>query len=699
MDDLLSDFLTETAEHLAAVEDGLVRWERMPDDRATLDGVFRLVHTVKGSCGFLDLPRLEALAHAAETLLGRARDGALAVTPGLVSAALAAIDGIRVSVGVLAATGKEAAGDDAALIARLARAAAGEVEPAGEATAAGAEPAKGAQTIRVSVSLLEQLMATVSELVLSRNQLLQAARGDDRLAAPLQRFSQCVAELQDGVMRTRMQPISKAWAALPRLARTLAADLGKRFELETEGGDTELDRQLLELVKDPLAHLLRNAADHGIEPPAERIVSGKAAVGRVRLSARQEGGHIVVEMADDGRGLDLPALKARAVAGGQMSAEAAAVLTPAQAARLIFLPGLSTARAVTSVSGRGVGADVVKANVEKIGGSIEVVSSPGQGARFTLRLPLTLAIVPGLIVASGGERFVIPQASVAELVRIGDDGGRIERVHDAEVLRLRGSLLPLVRLDALLGLDEVPADERFVVVAQTGSVRFGLVVDDLFNTEEIVVKPVAPLLSGLGLYGGNAVLGDGGVIMILDIGGVAAAGIAGGLANVEQEVPVAADDDEAREAMLLVRAGGGAPKALPLAAVARIEQLDAASFEVSEGRVVAQYRGDVMPLLALDPDVDLKRAGRQPVLVLIDRDRPVGLAVDAVLDIVETVLDIRLTAGVPGRVGTAVIAGRVTEVVDVAHYLRASGFEHAQPRLGPAGLQAAIAAGLAREAA
>lgn len=680
MDELLVDFLTETAENIGVVDNEIVRWERNPNDRAVLDNIFRLVHTIKGTCGFLNLPRLEALAHAGETVLGRVRDGKLAVSAPVVTEVLASLDGIKAILRVLETTGREPEGDDATLIARLDRVAAGEASGADPAASNNPEgeaaSARAPQNIRVSVDLLEQLMTTVSELVLTRNQLLQIARraGEgDAYAVALQRLSQCVSELQDGVMRTRMQPISNAWGALPRMVRNLALELGKKIELDMIGGETELDRQLLELVKDPLAHMVRNAADHGIEDPKARVAAGKRETGRICLNAFQEGGHIVIELTDDGRGLDAERLKAKAVDAGLLRERDAAELSAAQAAKLIFHPGLTTAEAVTAVSGRGVGMDVVKANIEKIGGTIEVDSTPGQGARFMLRIPLTLAIIPALIVAAGGERFAVPQIAVRELVGAGSEGeNRIERVHDATVLRLRDRLLPVVSLAALLGLPESDAEERFVVVAQAGSFSFGIVVDDVFDTEEIVVKPVAPVLGGVPVYSGNAILGDGRVIMILDVNGIAALGVG----DVERdqrrtETEDSVEDDGAadRDSMLVFRAGSPHPKAVPLSLVARLEEVDVATIEWSEDRPVVQYRGDVMSILTVDGSGRLKPKGRQPMLVFNDGGRAVGLAVDEVVDIVEDVIDIRLSGDVGGRLGTAIIGRKVTEILDVGHYL------------------------------
>jgi two-component system chemotaxis sensor kinase CheA len=687
MDELLGDFLSETAENLAAVDADLLRWEKAPGDRALLDRIFRVVHTIKGTCGFIELPRMEALTHAAETALGRVREGRLAVSPSLVSAVLASLDAVRGMLAVLEATQKEADGDDAALIARLRAVADGEAVDVVEADEI-ETAAVGGQTVRVSVTLLDALMTTVSELVLTRNQMREIARADsglDRFGGPMQRLSQCVAELQDGVMRTRMQPIAGAWAGLPRLLRGLNRDLGKQIELETTGGETELDRQLLERVKDPLAHMLRNAADHGIEAPEARIAAGKPMTGRIRLSAAQEGGHAVVTMRDDGRGIDLVRLRARAVERG--IAEAAA-MSDAQAARLIFHAGLSTAEAVTQVSGRGVGMDVVKANIEAIGGTVEIETAAGAGTCFTLRIPLTLAIMPALLVGAGAQRIAVPQIAVRELVQVGDDSEhRIERVHDAAVLRLRGRMLPLVDLCALLDVETDAEGQGYVVVVESGSRSFGLTVGELFDTEEIVVKPLARMLAASGLWSGNAILGDGAAVLILDVNGLAQQTELALVEAVDEAPPEMAGD---RDTMLVFEAGSGAPKAVPLAVVARIENIEVVEIEWSEGRPVVQYRGGMMPLLTVEAGQELKAAGRQPVVVFCDNGRFVGLAVDRVADIVEDVIEISLSADVGGRLGSAIIAGRVTEIVDVGHYLTAGLKRVLHPGGAPEKAKAAV---------
>ena len=471
MDDLLADFLTETNEGLANLDAALLQLERNPTNGAVLSEIFRTVHTIKGTCGFLGLPRLEGVAHAAENVLGLWRDGTLPVTPGGITLILSAADRFKQIVAGLEATGSEPAGDDGPLKAALDAAASGEVpvtEPAAEAAAPlpvaetqaelGAASANAPQTIRVAVDVLEDLMVLVSELVLTRNQLMQLARAEENaaFAVPLQRLSQITSDLQDGVMKTRMQPIGNAWAKLPRLVRDLSHDLGKRIELEMRGAETELDRQVMELIKDPLTHMVRNSADHGLETPEQRRAAGKKETGRILLNAFHEGGHIVLQIGDDGRGLNTDRIKAKVVAQGLATEAELATMSEREIHRFIFRAGFSTAAEVTSVSGRGVGMDVVKTNIERIGGTVDLTSREHKGTTFSIKIPLTLAIAAALIVEAGGERFAIPQAGVLELVRVGSaDGPKVERIKDSAVLRLRGQLLPLVSLKRLLRLEPV----------------------------------------------------------------------------------------------------------------------------------------------------------------------------------------------------------------------------------------------------
>jgi two-component system, chemotaxis family, sensor kinase CheA len=690
-DDLLREFLSETTENLGLLDQQLVELERSPGDPGLLGGIFRVFHTIKGTCGFLGLPRLEHVAHAAENVLGRIRDGALAVTPDTVTLVLEALDCIKSIIVALATTQKEPPGDDAPLIARLDRLAAGAGDDAptvptplptpDSAPAETSERGPGAQAIRVAVDLLEDLMALVSELVLTRNQLLQTLRNqkDSAFAAPLQRLSQVTTELQEGVMKTRMQPIGGAWAKLPRLVRELARELDKKIDLRLVGAETELDRHVLEMVRDPLTHMVRNCADHGVEPPAQRIAAGKPDTGTISLNAYHAGGYIVVEIADDGAGLDLDHIRQKALAGGLATPAEIAAMSEHQIQQFIFRPGFSTAAKVTSVSGRGVGMDVVRTNIEKIGGTVELRSKAGGGSRFTLAIPLTLAIVSALIVECAGERFAFPQINVVELVRVAQRSGHaIEWLLDAPVLRLRERILPLVSLRALLGLGDArdPGPEILVIVTQVGSQRFGIMVDRVFDAEEIVVKPVAPLLRDIAIYSGNTILGDGRVIMILDPNGIAAAA---SLATNEAERPAPAPAPALEHAfaeqqtVILFRAGGSAPKAVPLAMVTRLEAIDRDRIERAGGALVVQYRGKLMPLLRLDEGQQIETAGQQPVLVFVEGQRSTGLVVDEIIDIVEDSYQVELSGDRPGIVGSAVISGMAADLIDVSHYLARSG--------------------------
>jgi two-component system chemotaxis sensor kinase CheA len=674
MDDLLSEFLTETSESLATLDVEIVRLEQEPDDPGLIDNIFRLVHTIKGTCGFLGLPRLEAVAHSSENVLGKFRDHTLVVTPDAVSLILASLDRIKDILAELEATEAEPDGDDQDLIVQLDAMAEGEqvaaptpveetpepvveepvaeenepqqaeaaeeldpnydpalgrtlkpgevsldelerifqetetepvekTSPTAPAPKAAAKTVKesGAgetsvanQSIRVSVDLLENLMTMVSELVLTRNQLLQMVRGhaDSEFKVPLQRLSHVTTELQEGVMKTRMQPIGNAWAKLPRIVRDLSVDLNKKIDLQMLGADTELDRQVLELIKDPLTHMVRNSGDHGLETPSERLAAGKPETGKIVLNAFHEGGHIIIEIKDDGKGLNTDRIREKILENGLATETELESMSDSKIHNFIFAAGFSTAAEVTSVSGRGVGMDVVRTNIEKIGGTVDVQSREGVGSTFTIKIPLTLAIVSALIVECCEERFAIPQLSVVELVRVsGDSEHKIETINETPVFRLRNRLLPLVYLGDALdlagteGKSLTDGSELFVVVTQVGNYSFGIVVDRVFDTEEIVVKPVAPLLRDIAMFSGNTILGDGSVIMILDPNGIAAATsstLHTDGETAEEEIKVAAGTDDS-SALLVFRAGGQEPKAVPLSLVARLEELEVDSFERSNG--------------------------------------------------------------------------------------------------------------------
>src|SRR6266436_4201683 len=758
MDDLLREFLTETNESLDTVDNQLVRFEQDPNNAKILDNIFRLVHTIKGTCGFLGLPRLEALAHAGETLMGKFRDG-MPVTAEAVTLILSSIDRIKEILGGLEATETEPEGTDQDLIVKLQElvergmqamaapvasapaASAPSVKPVEQGTlvpqilerelrpgevsldelerafreteteiapppapaprpapaqdAASPKEAKPAakkanpdpeaaegnsianQSIRVNVDTLEHLMTMVSELVLTRNQLLEISRRneDTEFKVPLQRLSNVTAELQEGVMKTRMQPIGNAWQKLPRIVRDLSGELNKQIELEMHGADTELDRQVLDLIKDPLTHMVRNSADHGLETPAERLAAGKGEQGTIRLSAYHEGGHIIIRIADNGRGLNTERIKAKAVQNGLVTEAELEKMSEAQIHKFIFAPGFSTAAAITSVSGRGVGMDVVRTNIDQIGGTIDIKSVAGEGSSVTIKIPLTLAIVSALIVEAGGDRFAIPQLSVVELVRArANSEHRIERIKDTAVLRLRNKLLPLMHLKKLLKIDDGSSSDPengFIVVTQVGSQTFGIVVDGVFHTEEIVVKPMSTKLRHIDMFSGNTILGDGAVIMIIDPNGIAKALGAAGSASHEiadENAAMRAIVAEQLTSLLVFRAGTNQPKAVPLALVTRLEEIAADNIELSNGRHMVQYRDQLMPLVQME-SVTIATSGAQPILVFADDGRSMGLVVAEIIDIVEEKLDIEVAGGEEGILGSAVIRGQATEVIDVGHFL------------------------------
>ncbi len=522
MDDLLSEFLDETAENLDVVDRELVRFEQDPSNQDVLDTIFRAIHTIKGTCGFIGLPRLEALAHAAETVLGKIRDGKLTVTPSSVTLILEAIDQIKVILTHLESEAVEPDGDDVNLITCLLGVADGHGEDVPESAQTETVKARSvkSQTVRVTTDALDDLMTMVSELVLTRNQLLQTMRDsqDTDSHSPLQRLSSITAELQDNVMKTRLQPISTAWQKLPRLVRDIAVELDKKIDLQMQGDETELDRQVLELIKDPLTHMVRNACDHGLETADQRRAAGKSEQGTLRLSASHEGGHIFIDIADDGQGLDMSRIKEKVLEKGLATASEIQAMSEEALTTFIFHPGFSTAEAVSNVSGRGVGMDVVRANIEMIGGSVSVRSVPGQGTTFTIKIPLTLSIHNALVIGVGDEKFALPQLYVKELVQVGGQSEHnIEHIHNSAVLRLRETLLPVLSLSETL---DVVTDEgietHYVIVAQIREQQFGLIVDQVFDTEEIVVKPLSRLLQKLSVYSGCTILGDGHVVLILD---------------------------------------------------------------------------------------------------------------------------------------------------------------------------------------
>jgi len=779
MDEIVKDFLIESNENLDRLDQELVKLESSPSSKELLASIFRTIHTIKGSCGFLGFARLEKLTHAGENLLSQLREGKLTLTAEITSGLLAMVDAVRRMLAVIQSTEQDGDDDYAELIAHLSTLQNQDaVQVSGEASSKGASPtaavatpptaesasplvgtepladpaklggvllergqiraedlaaalqqqelgrkrigeilvAQGTarpedvqaaqktlesrnpeaavETIRVGVNLLDRLMNLVGELVLARNQLLQfsSARQDTGFQAVSQRMNLIATELQEEVMKTRMQPIGNVWDKFPRTVRDLALSCGKDVRLEMEGQDTELDRTIIEAIKDPMTHLVRNCVDHGIEAPDIRQQIGKKPAGVLKLRAFHEGGQVNIEVSDDGAGLNGERIRQKAIERGLVSPQQATRMSDRDAYNMIFLPGFSTAEKVTNVSGRGVGMDVVKTNVAKIGGTVDVHSTPGKGTTVKVKIPLTLAIIPALMVTSGGERFAIPQVSLLELVRLeaGDGCRGIEMVHGSPVYRLRGRLLPVVYLNRELQLASNSGQQNQganMVVVQADGREFGLIVDEITDTEEIVVKPLGKQMKGISAYSGATIMGDGRAALILDILGLAQkAQVISETRDSTQSEKVKArehstvlrrEDVSHRQAVLVVQVGEQARMAIPLSLVGRLEEFTAGAIEASGGQEVIQYRGEIMPLIRLarvlgaGPEDGRQGAeARLPVVVYSEAGRSVGLVVDRIVDIVDEKLDLQNPARRQGMLGSSVVQKRVTDMLDVPSLVR-----------------------------
>ncbi len=748
MDEIIREFLTESLEGLDQLDTKFVTLEQNPDDRDTLAGIFRTVHTIKGTCGFLGFSRLEKLTHAGENLLSLLRDGKLSFNQEIATALLAMLDAVRTILGEVERTETDGEEGYPALIETLHRLKEGgsvvpppalptaeaaplpviadslvaapppasttppppqPVIPASPAViasvavppepapviperpVAGSAPAAIADSsIRVDVPLLDKLMNLVGELVLARNQILEYTilQENPPLQAASQRLNLITSELQEGIMRTRMQPINNIWAKFPRIVRDLALSCDKQVRVVMEGKETELDKSLIEAMKDPLTHLVRNAVDHGVELPAVRRSAGKPEEGCLLMRAYHEGGQVHIEIADDGAGINPIKLRNKALERGLITPERAGTMSDQDFRRLIFLAGFSTAEKITNISGRGVGMDVVKTNIEKIGGVIDLESELGRGSTFKIRIPLTLAIVPALIITSGGERFAIPQVNLLELIRINEEqrGAAIEYVHSNPVYRLRGKLLPIVHLNRELELAAGRSNAVNIVVLQAGQHQFGLVVDQINDTQEIVVKPLDKVLQDVPVFAGATIMGDGRVALILDVLGIAQQARILNEShdhNITAQQREARDRDGERQTLLLVRSPGNGRLAIPLAPVSRLEEFPADQVE-SAGEVdVIQYRGQILPLIRLKDilgerrtadrlahaESDVPASNLLEVIVFGDGARRVGLAVDEIIDIVQDVFEIKGRSTRNGVAGTLVIQNRVTELFDVQGFL------------------------------
>ncbi len=770
MDEILKEFLIESHENLDRLDRDLVALEKDPHDKETLGSVFRTIHTLKGSSGFLGFGKLEAVAHVGENLLSKLRDGVYVINPEIAGALLSTVDAVRIMLGEIELDGEPADRDYSALIDLLARlndGGSGPVaavvpaaavtapavvvsvvtspteEPTAESVAveigvtktvpvsAPAVPPEAAEvppavsvavavailpkepeapkpivpevgeirgsaasdsSIRVDVGLLDKLMNLVGELVLARNQVLQFTGqcADSAFLATSQRLNLITTELQGSVMKTRMQPIGNVWSKLPRVVRDLATGCGKEVRIEMEGKETELDKTIIEAIKDPLTHIVRNSVDHGIESPATRLERNKPAEGCLKMRAYHEGGQVNIEITDDGGGIDFERVKQKAINRGLITAEHALRMTDHESLHLIFLPGFSTAEKITNVSGRGVGMDVVKTNIEKIGGTVDLQSQLGSGTTLKIKIPLTLAIIPALIVTSGGDRFAIPQVSLLELVRLEGAEARkqIEFIHGAPVYRLRGQLLPLAYLNRELKLtDETDPSAALsseivnIVVLQADGHPFGLVVDEINDTEEIVVKPLGKQLKGVASFAGATIMGDGRVALILDVLGLAQRACIVGEVRDRSAMEHSAQNrksQEPQETLLLFAAGEGSRMAIPLSMVARLEEFPRSLIEYSGSQAVVRYRGQILPLIRVSKYVPgiggYQEDIQDPMQVVVysDQGRSVGLVVGRIDDIVTEAITTKRQAFGNGILGSAVIQDRVTDFLDVEAVIRAA---------------------------
>jgi len=659
---------------LEALGGEIVAWEANPDDRARLDSIFRFVHTVKGNCGFFDFPRLEALSHAAEDALADCRGGRRQPDGALVSAVLAVIDRIGEMIASIDAGEGLPEGDDSALIDALAPGAEG---PAVAATAAATVEIGGKgnatpRTIRLSVELLDRVMSGVSDMVLARNELarrLREASGDVAVDGAFERLSGIIAEMRDAITRTRMQRIENLFVALPRMVRDLSTELGKQVLVDIDGGDVELDREMIEMIRDPLTHIIRNAVDHGIELPAERLKAGKREIGLLAVSARQSGNQILIEIADDGRGIDASRLVEKAISNGVIEREVAQKLTRSEQLALIFEAGLSTAKEVTAISGRGVGMDVVRSNVERIGGLVELDSAPGKGTKMVLRVPLTLTIIPALTVSIGAQHFAIPRSAIEEIVRANGGSVKLERIGGAGVATIRGRRVPEVALADVLGLPSEMADEErtLIVLRPAGGDVYALAVDRIHDHEELVVKPAAPAVMATGLYAGTTLADDGSPILLFDPAGVAQVGGVR-LETLERggrgvEAPVANSNEIP---VLLFRGLDGARRALRLGVVDRIEEVSSDAIRASAGQLRVQLGEAILPLAGVEKPDELD--GKVRVFRLNDGNHEIGYAFREVIDLMTIEREV-IPADVPGAVsGVTLIGGEPAELVD-AHWL------------------------------
>ena len=710
-DEIIKEFLTECNEHLDLLDSGFIAIEKDSTCEKTISNIFRSIHSIKGGAGMLSFFHLEKLTHAGESLLSRLRDGSLSLTSDMVTALLKTVDEVRLMLQCIGQTGNDGDKDCSLLIECLNQLATGKAEPVvgkkskkeikknpqkeepaesldslDEVDIPDLKTASVETTVRIDVALLYKLMNLVGELVLSRNQIIQfvLSISDTNFIAVSQRLNLITSELQEGVMKTRMQPIGNVWGKFNRIVRDLAVTCNKKVSLELFGNETELDKTLIEAIKDPLIHIVRNSIDHGIEYPESRVKAGKPEEGILRLKAYHEGGHVNIEIYDDGAGIAAEKIKSKALERGLISSEHALRMTEREALDLIFLPGLSTAEKITNVSGRGVGMDVVRTNIERIGGSIDIQSQVGVYTSLKIKIPLTLAIIPALIVTSQNNRYAIPQISLLELVRIDIDDmkNNIQLIKDTPVYRLRGKLLPLVYLaneleeekSALVkSKQHIPVSESIsIVILQAGEIQFGLVVDQINDTQEIVVKPLSKLLKTQCVFAGATIMGDGKISLILDVIGIARkAGLLAANMQIKQikKEKQLLDSKKNTQSLLLLRAGKKELMAVPLDKVERIEEFVISMIEFVGEQEVVQYRDSIMPLIRLGQYINHEQShldGEKVQVVVHSNGKDnFGLIVDHVYDIVEGSFSLNNQMKRDGVLGTSVVENKATEIIDV----------------------------------
>lgn len=790
MDDLLVEFLNESNESVSNLDDLLLKLEESPGDLNIIRDIFRILHTIKGTCGFMGLTRLEKLSHSFENVIDKLRSDSLTVDQDTIQTLFKALDKLKIIMANLTDSGTEGEGEDNEIIQELNTRLDflnGEISPSEEivikedeavqsvdlsceesgqdsinqdeiipegmsksekkefadiakdpeavqkveqskevavdqpkikdADAHSKEESKdganlsAAQSIRISLDVIDQLMTLVSELVLSRNQLLQFSNQNPNpaLGNSLQHLSQITSELQEGIMKTRMQPFQNVLSKFPRVIRDLAKDLNKKVTFTQEGSETEIDRQVLEMMKDPLMHILRNSVDHGIELPTDRVKKGKSETGNVHVRTFHEGGRIVIEIKDDGKGLDVSAIKEKIVEKKLASPSELEELPDSKIFAYVFEAGFSTAKVVSNVSGRGVGMDVVKTNIEKIGGTISLDSILNEGTTITIHIPLTLTIISALLVESENQRFAIPQSSIIELVLVSPHSvHQIEYLKDVPLLKLRDKIVPLVSLSQLLKLSSEKkglSESFYVLICQISNSVFGIIVDRMFDTQEIVVKPLISRLNNNPYFSGSTILGDGSVVMILEPNGINHT-LSSYQGNVQDQAVSSktAKQGQRAKTLLLVFKTAENQQAVPLALVTRIDEINVNDIYEQDDRMIIKYRNHLLPIVYFSDAVHKtcleKRSNKQksqestedeiaqqkeisvqnqivdeldsimPILIFSDRGRSMGLIVNEICNIFEENLDVKLMNESPGVLGTTIIDGQPTSIIDCEHYLK-----------------------------